>query len=61
MKASIQNNILKIEIPLSAPKLSASGKSFLLASDTTKNAAEYTAADGSKKQVTVAVNAYFKP
>jgi hypothetical protein len=61
MKASIKNNILTIEINLNAPKISSSGKSFLLASDTAKNAAEYTAADGSKKAVTVGVNAYFKP
>lgn len=61
MKASIKNNILTIEVPLQAPKISASGKSYLLASDTTKNAAEYTDASGAKKQVTVALNAYYKP
>lgn len=58
MKASIKNNVLYLEIPLHAPRPSATGKTLTVAS-TKGNQTTEARIDG--KPVIVGVNAYIKP
>jgi hypothetical protein len=58
MKTTIKNNILHIEIPLHAPRPSATGKTLTVASSKGNQATE-ARIDG--KPVIVGVNAYIKP
>jgi len=56
MKASIKNNILTIEVPLGTPRLSSTGKTYLLASENGKNIVKHEG-----KDISVQVNATYKP
>jgi hypothetical protein len=58
MKATIKDNILHIEIPLHAPRPSASGKTLTVASS---NGNKPTDATVNGQPVVVGVNAYLKP
>jgi hypothetical protein len=58
MKATIKDNILHIEIPLHAPRPSASGKTLTVASSNGNKPTDATV-DG--RPVIVGVNAYIKP
>jgi len=58
MKATIKDNVLHIEIPLHAPRPSATGKTLTVAS-TKGNQPTEARIDG--KPVIVGVNAYLKP
>jgi hypothetical protein len=58
MKATIKDNVLHIEIPLHAPRPSASGKTLTVASS---NGNQPTAAQINGLPVVVGVNAYVKP
>lgn len=58
MKTTIKNNTLFIEIPLSEPRPSGSGKTLLVA---TTGGAVKTSEQINGKALTVSLNAYFKP
>ncbi|MBN8459827.1 MAG: hypothetical protein J0M04_24615 [Verrucomicrobia bacterium] len=58
MKATIKDNTLIIEIPLHAPRPSATGKTLTVASS---NGNQPTAATVNGLPVIVGVNAYIKP
>ena len=58
MKTTIKDNILHIEIPLHAPRPSATGKTLTVASSKGNQETE-ARIDG--KPVVVGVNAYLKP
>jgi hypothetical protein len=58
MKTTIKNNVLHIEIPLHAPRPSATGKTLTVASS---NGNKPTAAMVNGHPVVVGVNAYIKP
>lgn len=58
MKATIKDNVLHLEIPLHAPRPSATGKTLTVAS-TKGNQPTEALIDG--KPVIVGVNAYIKP
>ena len=58
MKATIKDNVLHLEIPLHAPRPSATGKTLTVAS-TQGNQPTEALIDG--KPVIVGVNAYIKP
>ena len=58
MKTTIKDNVLHIEIPLHAPRPSATGKTLTVAS-TKGNQPTEARIDG--KPVIVGVNAYIKP
>ena len=58
MKATIKDNVLHLEIPLHAPRPSATGKTLTVAS-TKGNQPTEARIDG--KPVIVGVNAYIKP
>ena len=58
MKATIRNNTLHIEIPLHAPRPSATGKTLTVAS-TRGNQPTEARIDG--KPVIIGLNAYIKP
>ena len=58
MKTTIKDNVLHIEIPLHAPRPSATGKTLTVAS-TKGNQPTEARIDG--KPVIVGVNAYLKP
>ncbi len=58
MKATIKDNILHIEIPLHAPRPSATGKTLTVASSGGNKPTDVTIND---KPVIVGVNAYIKP
>ena len=58
MKATIKDNILHIEIPLHAPRPSATGKTLTVASSGGNKPTDATIND---KPVIVGVNAYIKP
>ena len=58
MKTTIRNNTLHIEIPLHAPRPSATGKTLTLAS-TRGNQPTEAKIDG--KPVIIGLNAYIKP
>jgi hypothetical protein len=58
MKATIKDNVLHIEIPLHAPRPSASGKTLTVASS---NGNQPTTAQIDGLPVVVGVNAYIKP
>jgi len=58
MKTTIKDNVLHIEIPLHAPRPSATGKTFTVASSKGNQPTE-ALIDG--KPVIVGVNAYIKP
>ena len=58
MKATIKGNILYIEIPLHAPRPSATGKTLTVASS---NGNKETEARINGKTVVVGINAYIKP
>jgi hypothetical protein len=58
MKATIQNNVLHIQIPLHAPRPSATGKTLTVAS-TRGNQPTEAKIDG--KPVIIGLNAYIKP
>lgn len=56
MQATIKDNKLTIVIDLQAPRLSSTGKTYLLASENAKNIVKH---DG--KDISVQVNATYKP
>jgi hypothetical protein len=58
MKATIKNNVLYLEIPLQAPRPSASGKTLTVA---TSKGNQPTSATINGLPVIVGVNAYIKP
>jgi hypothetical protein len=58
MKTTIKNNTLHIEIPLHAPRPSATGKTLTVASSKGNQETEATI---NGKPVIVGVNAYIKP
>ena len=58
MKATIKDNVLHIEIPLHAPRPSATGKTLTVASSSGNKPTDATIND---KPVIVGVNAYIKP
>jgi hypothetical protein len=58
MKTTIKDNTLHIEIPLHAPRPSATGKTLTVASS---NGNKETEAKINGKPVIVGVNAYIKP
>jgi hypothetical protein len=58
MKTTIKDNILHIEIPLHAPRPSATGKTLTVASS---NGNQPTEARVNGQSVVVGVNAYIKP
>ena len=58
MKTTIKDNVLHIEIPLHAPRPSATGKTLTVASS---NGNKETEARIDGKPVIVGVNAYIKP
>jgi hypothetical protein len=58
MKATIRDNILHIEIPLHAPRPSATGKTLTVASS---NGNKETEVKINGNPVIVGVNAYIKP
>jgi hypothetical protein len=58
MKTTIKDNVLHIEIPLHAPRVSASGKTLTVASS---NGNQPTDARINGLPVVVGVNAYIKP
>ena len=58
MKTTIKDNVLHIEIPLHAPRPSATGKTLTVASS---NGNKETEARINGKPVVVGVNAYIKP
>lgn len=58
MKTTIKNNVLHIEIPLHAPRPSATGKTLTVASSKGNQETEATI---NGKPVVVGVNAYIKP
>ena len=58
MKATIKDNVLHIEIPLHAPRPSATGKTLTVASSGGNKPTDATIND---KPVIVGVNAYIKP
>ena len=58
MKATIKDNVFHIEIPLHAPRPSATGKTLTVASS---NGNTETEARIDGKPVVVGVNAYIKP
>ena len=58
MKATIKDNVLHIEIPLHAPRPSATGKTLTVAS-TRGNQPTEARIDG--KPVIIGLNAYIKP
>ena len=58
MKTTIKDNTLYIEIPLHAPRPSATGKTLTVASS---NGTRETEATINGKPVVVGVNAYIKP
>ena len=58
MKATIKDNVLRIEIPLHAPRPSATGKTLTVAS-TRGNQPTDARIDG--KTVVIGLNAYIKP
>ena len=58
MKTTIKDNVLHIEIPLHAPRPSATGKTLTVASS---NGNKETEARIDGKPVVGAVNAYIKP
>ena len=58
MKTTIKDNVLHIEIPLHAPRPSATGKTLTVASS---NGNQPTEACIDGKPVIVGVNAYIKP
>ena len=58
MKATIKDNTLYLEIPLNAPRPSASGKTLVVA---TSGGNVTTAATVNGKPVVVGLNAYIKP
>ena len=58
MKATIKDNILHIEIPLHAPRPSATGKTLTVASSRGNQPTE-ARVDG--KPVIIGLNAYIKP
>ena len=58
MKATIKDNVLHIEIPLHAPRPSASGKTLTVASSKGNQPTEATI---NGKPVVVGVNAYIQP
>ena len=57
MKVTIENNVLKIEIPMNAPRPSVSGKTLVVAST---NGNQVTTAQVNGKPVTIGLNAYIK-
>jgi len=68
MKTTIKDNVLHIEIPLHAPRPSATGKTLTVASSNgnkptkaTINGNKPTKATINGKPVVVGVNAYIKP
>jgi hypothetical protein len=62
MKATIKSNILTLEIPLNAPTLSKSGKTYLVASSGGNITTSATVDHGGKAcPVVVGFNAYIKP
>jgi hypothetical protein len=58
MKTTIKDNVLHIEIPLHAPRPSATGKTLTVASS---NGNKPTAAMVNGHPIVVGVNAYIKP
>lgn len=58
MKATIKDNVLHLEIPLHAPRPSATGKTLTVASSKGNQATEATI---NGKPVIVGVNAYIQP
>jgi len=58
MKTTIKDNVLCIEIPLHAPRLSASSKTLTVASS---NGNQPTEAKINGQPVIVGINAYIKP
>jgi hypothetical protein len=58
MKTTIKDNVLHIEIPLHAPRPSATGKTLTVASS---NGNKETEATINGKPVVVGINAYIKP
>jgi hypothetical protein len=62
MKATIKNNTLTIEIPLTAPTLSKTGKTYIVASSggniTTSATVEH---NGKACPIVIGLNAYIKP
>ena len=58
MKATIKDNVLHLEIPMHAPKPSATGKTLTVASS---NGNKETTATVNGQPVIVGVNAYIKP
>ena len=58
MKTTIKDNILHIEIPLHAPRPSATGKTLTVASS---NGNQITESKINSSPVIVGVNAYIKP
>ena len=58
MKATIKDNTLYLEIPLNAPRPSASGKTLVVA---TSGGNVTTAATVNGRPVVVGLNAYIKP
>lgn len=58
MKATIKDNVLHIEIPLHAPRPSATGKTLTVASS---KGNQETTATINGQPVIVGVNAYIKP
>ena len=58
MKATIKDNVLHLEIPMHAPRPSATGKTLTVASS---NGNKETTATVNGRQVIVGVNAYIKP
>jgi hypothetical protein len=58
MKTTIKDNVLHIEIPLHAPRPSATGKTLTVASS---NGNQVTDAKVNGSAVIVGINAYIKP
>ena len=58
MKATIKDNVLHLEIPMHAPRPSATGKTLTVASS---NGNKETTATVNGQPVIVGVNAYIKP
>jgi hypothetical protein len=58
MKATIKDNILHLEIPMHAPRPSATGKTLTVASS---NGNKETTATVNGRPVIVGINAYIKP
>ena len=55
MQVSLENGVITVKIPVSAPRESSTGKTMIVATETAKNVAVF---DG--HPLSVGVNVYFK-